>query len=310
MVFPTDRTAPQDPMNTDVTSPEERTSPVVAADLVALAKPRITVLVLVTMLGGMFMADRALPSSTAVLVTLGTILIVAGANALNMYLERDIDRHMARTENRPLPAGRMAPSVALAFGLLVSAAAIPVLLLASNLTTTLLAVAANLSYVCLYTPLKQRSWLAVIVGAVPGAIPPLFGYTAAHGSIDMPGLSLFAILFVWQVPHFHAIALFRSEDYGRAGLHVLPNDRGVAATKLHIVVSTALLVLVSVTPFVLGMVSVRYLFVELVLGAVFCVWALAGLRPQAGNRWARSFFIASMPYLVFTFVALLATRVG
>lgn len=267
-------------------------------------------MVLITMVGGMAMAPQQLDLPLALLAVLGVALIVSGANALNMWLERDIDGHMTRTKNRPLPAGRMAPSTALAFGLFTTALAIPILLVSTNPAATTLAAFANVSYVLAYTPLKQKTWLAVLVGAVPGAMPPLIGYAAARGGIDMPGLSLFAILFVWQIPHFHAIALFRAEEYQRAGLEVLPNARGVAVTKLHIVVATAALVLVSVAPWVMGMVSFVYVALALALGVGFLGYAMAGLREAAGPVWAKRFFVSSMPYLVLVFGALIATKLG
>lgn len=295
-------------MSTEAVPISTRTPAASPADLVALAKPRVTLLVIVTMLGGMFLAPGEVRPASAVLVTLGTALIVAGANALNMYLERDSDRHMERTRGRPLPAGRMQPGAALAFGAAASVGAVPLLLWGANVPTTVLAVAANLSYVGLYTPLKPRTWLALIVGAVPGAIPPLLGYVAVRGGVDLAGLALFLVLFVWQIPHFHAIALFRRADYARAGLVVLPTARGVAATKLHIAATTAVLLFVSLLPFLTGMVGPLYVPVAAMLGVVLFAWAIVGLRPEAGDRWARSFFGASMPYLVLLFAAMLATK--
>ncbi len=177
-----------------------------AADLVALAKPRITLMVVITTAGGLWLAHRsgaaALAASAVICALFGTALIVAGANALNMFLERDIDARMDRTKNRPLPAGRMAPKVALFFGVGASSLAVPVLAIGVNSLTAFLAVLANVIYVLAYTPLKQRSHHALLVGAIPGAIPPLLGWTAGTNSISAAGLVLFAVLFLWQVPHF------------------------------------------------------------------------------------------------------------
>lgn len=295
-------------MSTEAVPISTRTLAASPADFVMLAKPRVTLLVIITMVGGMFLAPGEVRFWPAVLVTLGTVLIVSGANALNMYLERDVDRHMQRTENRPLPAGRMNPQAALLFGVVTSVGSVPLLLWSSNVPTTVLAVAANLSYVGLYTPLKPRTWLALIVGAVPGAIPPLLGYVAVRGAVDLAGLSLFLVLFVWQIPHFHAIALFRRTEYARAGLVVLPNARGLAATKLHIAATTAVLLFVSLLPFLTGMVGPLYVPAASFLGIVLFGWAIVGLRPEAGDKWARSFFGASLPYLVLLFTALLATK--
>ena len=257
-------------------------------DFVALAKPRITLMVIVTTAGGLFLAGRtaaegapALGGLTVALTLLGTSLIVAGANALNMYLERDIDRHMARTRNRPLPARRMAPRAALVFGVALSVLSVPILAIGVNPLTALLAVLANVSYVLAYTPLKQRSHFALEIGAVPGAIPPLLGWTAATNRIDWSGVVLFAILFLWQIPHFHAIALFRREDYARAGLIVMPNVAGDDATKHAIVRYLAALVAASLLLFPLGIAHAGYLFIAGALGAVFFGWGCWGLARAA-----------------------------
>jgi protoheme IX farnesyltransferase len=289
----------------------------VAADLVALAKPRITFMVVVTTAGGLLLARRAhaavapaFGASLAVLVCaiLGTSLIVAGANALNMYLERDVDRKMERTKNRPLPAGRLAPSVALWFGVGLSVVAVPILAIGVNPLTALLAVLANVSYVLAYTPLKQRSHWALLVGAVPGAIPPLLGWTAATDRIDAAGMVLFAILFLWQVPHFLAIALFRRADYARAGLVVMPNVTGERDVVHAMVRYLFALVGASVLLVPLGVAHRGYLVMALLLGAVFFGWGCVGLRvpprSDASVRWAKSLFGVSILYLVLLFAAL------
>jgi protoheme IX farnesyltransferase len=276
-----------------------------ARDYVALVKPRITLMVLTTTAGGLFLAPARVSLSTLVCTLLGMTLIVGGANALNMYIERDIDGHMARTKNRPLPAGRLAPRQALVFGVALSAAAVPVLAFGVNALTALLAVLSNVIYVLAYTPLKQRSHLALEVGAIPGAMPPLLGWTAAMNRVDGAALVLFAILFFWQLPHFHAIALFRREDYARAGLQVMPNVRGDDATKHTIVRYLAVLLAVSLLLFPLGLAHRVYLFTALGLGATFFGWGCWGLRPASGRRWARSLFGISILYLVILFTMLM-----
>ena len=284
-----------------------------ARDFVALAKPRITLMVIITTAGGLFLAPsdsvgHPLSSLTVVCALLGTSLIVAGANALNMYLERESDRHMARTRNRPLPAGRMAPRQALWFGVVLSVVSVPILAIGVNALTALLAVLANLSYVLAYTPMKPRSHFALEIGAVPGAIPPLLGWTAVTNRIDLSGLVLFAILFIWQIPHFHAIALFRREEYARAGLKVMPNVVGDDATKHAIVRYLAVLVAATLLLFPLGVAHRGYLFIAGVLGAVFFGWGCYGLRPslrdQPLRKWARSLFALSIVYLVLLFTVL------
>lgn len=303
-------------MALDTTVPQTQNS-VAIRDLVTLAKPSITLHVLVTAAGGLLLAPP--PEGTTVtpltwaLTLIGTTLIVAGANALNMFIERDSDRLMARTKNRPLPAGRMAPRVAFMVGVVLSVSSLP-FLVAVNLTTAFLAVLANVSYVLAYTPMKPRSHLALFVGAIPGAIPPLLGWTAATGRVDVGGLVLFGILFFWQIPHFLAIALFRRNDYAAAGLHVMPNVAGVPATKRAMVNYTAALVATSLLVFPLGIASGGYLIGAFALGCVFLAWACAGLgRPDNAaeptkDRWARSFFAISIVYLLALFTLLAAFR--
>jgi protoheme IX farnesyltransferase len=278
-------------------------------DFVALTKPRITLMVLTTTAGGLFLAPARVSLSTLVCTLLGMALIVGGANALNMYIERDIDGRMTRTRLRPLPAGRLAPKHALVFGVALSVLAIPVLTFGVNALTALLAVLSNVIYVLAYTPLKQRSHLALEVGAIPGAMPPLLGWTAAMNRVDGAALVLLAVLFFWQLPHFHAIALFRREEYARAGLQVLPNVRGEDVTKHAIVRYLAILLAVSLLLFPLGVAHRVYLFTALGLGGVFFGWGCWGLRAASGRRWARSLFGISILYLVLLFTMLMVDPV-
>jgi len=280
------------------------------ADVLALAKPRITLMVVITTAGGLWLAHRsgaaALATSTVLCALLGTALIVAGANALNMVLERDIDGRMDRTKNRPLPAGRMMPKVALIFGVGASSLAVPVLAIGVNALTAFLAVLANVIYVLAYTPLKQRSHHALLVGAIPGAIPPLLGWTAGTNSISAAGLVLFAILFLWQVPHFLAISLFRKGDYARAGLVVAPNVVGDHAVRHHIVRWTLAVVAASLLLVPLGVAHAGYAIAAVALGAVFLLAGAHGLRKDKGTKkWARAVFATSMFYLVLIFAALM-----
>lgn len=298
-----------------IESSERVHTPVVGQlrDFVALAKPRITVNVLVTAAGGLLLAPGEPTTLTWICTLVGTAMIVSGANALNMVWERDSDRFMARTKDRPLPAGRMSPRTALTFGVVMSVAAIP-LLVAVNLTTAFLAVLANLSYVLAYTPMKARSHLSLFVGAVPGAIPPLLGWTAATERVDVGGLVLFGILYFWQIPHFLAIALFRRNDYAAAGLKVMPNVAGVPATKRAMVNYTAALVAMSLLAFPLGIAGRGYLIGAFAAGCVFLAWACAGLgrvdpaHEPTKDKWARSFFGISIVYLLLIFGLLAAFR--
>ena len=280
--------------------------PAAARDLVALTKPRITALVLTTCAGGLWLAPGTIDATTIVMTLVGTALVVSGANALNMYIERDVDRLMARTKNRPLPAGRLSPRAALWFGVALSGMSVPILAIGVNAVTALLAVLANVSYVLAYTPLKQRSHVALFVGAVPGAIPPLLGWTAVTAHVDPGGLALFGVLFFWQIPHFLAIALFRKADYARAGLHVMPNTLGDAATKNGVIVYTAALVATTLLLYPLGVAGRAYLVASFVLGCVFLGWGCLGMRGGSGARWARSLFAYSIVYLVLLFTVLVA----
>lgn len=279
-----------------------------ASDLITLLKPRITALVLATTAAGLWLAPGGgLRLSLVVATLLGTTLLVGAANALNMYIERDVDALMRRTAERPLPAKRLDPKVALWLGLVLAVVSSFVLIVKVNLLTGTLGIIAFVSYVLFYTPLKQMTTAALLVGAVPGALPPLMGWTAATGSLrlpgDLPGLVLFSILFLWQIPHFLAIALFRKSEYEKAGIKILPLEKGDAATKHTIVRYLAGLIAVSFYPVTLGVAGPPYLWVAVFLGLVFFVWGCYGLRPSAGLFWARNLFIVSiiyLPILLFT----------
>jgi protoheme IX farnesyltransferase len=280
-------------------------------DLVALTKPRITTLVLVTGAAGMCLAPGHVALSTLLLSLVGTALIVGSANALNMWWERDVDAHMARTRNRPLPAGRLSPDVALAFGLALGAVSAPMLFLV-NVTTGLLGLVALVSYVAVYTPLKRHTHLALLVGAVPGAMPPLLGWCTVTGHVGLGGLLLFAVLFLWQVPHFAAISIFRAQDYARAGLQVVSVQHGERGARRTIAVWTVLLVGASMLFVPTGLAGQAYLGIATVLGVGFLALAFRGLRGDAFDvaRWAKRVFAYSIPYLSILLVALLLDRAG
>jgi protoheme IX farnesyltransferase len=237
---------------------------------------------------------------------IGTVLIVAAANVLNMYLERDTDALMARTMNRPLPAHRLEPEVALKFGLALAAVSVPLLTFAVGALPGLLASIALVSYVLLYTPMKRQTAAALLVGALPGAIPPLIGWTAATARLDLPGVLLFAVMFLWQVPHFLAITLFRKEEYARAGLVVQPNEPGgELAARMNIVRYSVALLAVSLLFVPIGAAHALYLAVALVAGLGFLGYGLLGLRESAGPKWARNLFLLSLIYLPIVFGALM-----
>jgi protoheme IX farnesyltransferase len=274
-----------------------------AADLLSLTKPRLSSLILVTTAGGMRLANGHM-SIRALAVLLAVAGIVGAANALNCYIERDVDRLMVRTRSRPLPSGRMDPQLALWFGISLATISFPALVLTANLLTAILGLIAFLCYVFVYTPLKARSYTAMLVGAIPGALPTLMGWTAATGNLGRPGLALFAILFFWQLPHFIAIALNRKEEYAAAGLKSLPLVRGDQAARVQLVIYVALLVGVTMLPYVLGSVGRLYLLVALGFGAGFLGLGIDGLVRRLGRAWARTVFRFSLVYLVALFSAL------
>jgi len=279
-------------------------------DLVALTKPRITSIVLVTGAAGACLAPGHVAVRTLLLSLVGTALIVGAANALNMWWERDVDARMTRTQNRPLPAGRLSPDVALAFGLALAAIATPMLFLV-NVTTGLLGLVALVSYVVVYTPLKPHTHFALLVGAIPGAMPPLMGWTTATGSLGLGGELLFAVLFLWQVPHFAAITIFRAQDYARAGLMVVSVQRGESGARRTIAVWTVLLVGASLLFVPLGLAGNVYLGVATALGVGALGLAFRGIRggPRFdGPRWAKRVFAYSIPYLCILLAALLLDR--
>lgn len=282
----------------------------IARDVVALTKPRITFMVVLTTAGGYWLAarffqlDPLADGTKLAMLLLGSALVVGGANALNMFIERDTDCLMSRTRTRPLPEGRLSPEVALVTGLLLSAVAVPLLTSTVHVKTGLLALVALVSYVVMYTPLKRVTPLALLVGAVPGAIPPLMGWSAARGTLDAPGIVLFGIMFLWQVPHFLAIATFRRDEYARAGMKVGPVVYGDRVTRHHVVRYLAALVLTSMLLVPFGIGGTVYLVAALGLGALFFGVGAWGLRKGAGNRWARGLFFTSMIYLTGLFAAL------
>jgi protoheme IX farnesyltransferase len=280
------------------------------ADYLELTKPRITSLVVFTTLVGFVVATspgslRALP---LLAVLAGTTLVAAGASAVNMLLERDTDALMLRTRTRPLPAGRLRAQEALLFGLVLTAIGLALLSWLCGGLTAAVAFCTWASYLFAYTPLKRRTSLSTLVGAVPGALPPVIGWAAARHSLDGGAFVLFAILFLWQVPHFLAIAWIYRDDYARAGLPMLPVlDREGRLTGRQAVIHSLALLLVSLTPVAAGFGGRVYLAGAVLLGMALTVAAfrLAVLRTAAA---ARALFLASVLYLPALLALLLWRR--
>jgi protoheme IX farnesyltransferase len=235
-----------------------------------------------------------------------TALVVGAANALNMYAERDSDALMRRTASRPLPSGRLSPEMALGFGVLAASLGLNVLGVVAGGLACGLTLLAFVSYVFVYTPLKRVTPHALVVGALPGALPPLIGYAAVRGTLGWPALFLFAVLFVWQMPHFLAIALFLREDYRRGGMAVYSVARGSQATVRAARYWTLVLVALTLLPACFGRVHLGYLAVVGPAGLAFALLVFVMPPHLTEVRWARRVFFASMPYLVAVYAAFVA----
>lgn len=287
------------------TATQQATAWLTVRDVIALTKPRITLMVLVTAAGGMWLAPGTLGLGSMAVMLLTTGMVVGAANSLNCYLERDTDRLMARTANRPLPDGRLQPAWALVLGIALGLLSVPVLWQAVNPMTGLLGLFALLSYVAIYTPMKQWTPAALFVGAIPGALPPLMGWTAVTGTVNAPGLVLFGILFFWQIPHFIAISIFRQDEYERAGFKVLPSVSGLHSAKVQSAVYSFALWAVSLLLVPYGLAGWLYFVTALVAGAMFFAESLQGFRAPDAKIWAKKFFVASLLYLTVLFAAVI-----
>jgi protoheme IX farnesyltransferase len=276
----------------------------VLRDVVGLAKPRLSSMVLFTTAGGLWLAPGHISALVALVTLVMTLAAVASANTLNCYLERETDGLMKRTRARALPTGRLDARVALVVGLVLAAVSVPALSLIANPLSGALAALAIASYVVVYTPMKQRTPWAVVVGAVPGAIPPLLGWAAVTNHLDVGGLALFGVMFIWQLPHFMAISLYLQEDYARGGIRVLPVTHGERVTRWWIVVTVALLVPMTLVLTPLHVAGWHYFVVAAALGLGLLIWAIMGLRGQPGARWARKFMLGTIAYLSLMFIAL------
>ena len=279
------------------------------ADYLALTKPRLNFLVVATSAAGYYLgAAGALDLTAMAEAVAGTALVAGGAAALNMLYERDTDALMRRTRLRPLPAGRVTPVDAGIFGVALSAAGLVLLAARANWLSAALALATLLTYLVIYTPMKRRTPFSTIIGAVPGALPAVIGWTASRGSIDRSGAALFAIVFCWQLPHFMAIAWLYREDYGKAGFPMLPviDPDGRRAGK-QAVYWAFLMVVASLEPTFSGLAGNGYLAVALVFGVA--LFALAVRFARARNEsTARALFYGSITYLPLLWIAMIANK--
>jgi protoheme IX farnesyltransferase len=280
-----------------------------AAVLADLVKARLTALVLLTTFVGFYLGERGAVDYLLMFHALfGTALVAAGAAALNQWLERDYDAKMRRTASRPLPSGRMQPATVAIFGGACSVIGLVYLAALVNPLTSVVGAVTSVSYLFIYTPLKRVTWVNTLVGAIPGALPPLMGWTAARNELSGEGWALFAILAFWQIPHFMAIAWLYRDEYAKAGFIMLPNiDATGSRTAQQSVSNTIALLLASLCPFAFGLDGEIYLVAALVLGVGY-FWCAARFARHLTAQRAKQLFLASIIYLPLLIAALVGNK--
>lgn len=301
-------------MDINTATISELESPVITAReriaaFVELTKPRITFLIVLTSVAGFYLGSRGGVNYALMLSAMfGITLLSSGVATINQYLERDLDSLMRRTADRPLPSGKLLPWEALVFGASLIIVAEVYLGVMVNLLTAILGLTVIAGYLFGYTPLKTKTSLSTMVGAFPGAVPPLIGWTAARGEISIEAWVLFAILFLWQFPHFLAIAWMYREDYARAGILMLPviEPEG-RVTSQQIVIYTLMLLPVSLLPYVLGISGKVYLFGAAVLGLLF-LYSSVRAAISLSRQEARKLLLASVIYLPLLFILMVLNR--
>jgi protoheme IX farnesyltransferase len=285
---------------------DDSDEPSLAGDLVTLTKPRIISLLLVTTVAPMFVTPAGLPSPLLVLwVVVGGYLMAGGANAINMWFDRDIDSRMSRTKLRPIPAGRISPATGLAFGLALAVLAFGVFWFQVNPLSAWLALGGLLFYVLVYTVwLKRSSPQNIVIGGAAGAFPPLVGWAAVTGGLDLAAVYLFAIIFYWTPPHFWALALVKQADYAHAGIPMMPVVRGEARTKYEMLVYTLILLPLTVLPFFFGALGPFYVVAAALLGARLLWHCLRVVRERPITPVAWGMYRYSLLYLALLFAAM------
>ena len=280
-----------------------------AVDYLTLVKPRLNLLVLITTLMGLYLASpTGVPQAVLLHTLIGTALVASGAAALNQAWERDVDARMRRTRNRPVPAGRMRVAEGAWFGALLSIAGLLELALGVNVVCATVAGLTLASYVFVYTPLKRRTSLSTLVGAIPGALPPVIGWTAATGTLALPALVLFGIVFFWQMPHFLAIAWLYRDDYAAAGIPLLPVlEPDGRRTGQQALIYAAALWPVSLMPALVGLAGAPYVIVASVNGLVLIAFSALFARDRSMPA-ARRLFLFSITYLPLLWGALVVDR--
>ena len=277
-------------------------------DFVALLKPSVMSLVVFTGFVGLLLAPGHLHPVLAAVAILCIAVGAGAAGAINMWYDRDIDAVMSRTRNRPIPAGRVEPAEALAFGVVLAIASVVVMALAVNFAAAALLTLSIAFYVFVYTVwLKRRTPQNIVIGGAAGAFPPMIGWAAVSGDISLVSVALFTIIFLWTPPHFWALALYRSDDYARAGVPMLPVTAGDAETRRQILLYSLLLVPATLAPWALGAVGLIYLGGALLLGGVFLAGAVA-VRRETGDSAAKRLFGYSIAYLFLLFALMILDR--
>ncbi|PTX60733.1 protoheme IX farnesyltransferase [Melghirimyces profundicolus] len=287
-------------------SPSEMAERATWRDFWTLTKPGINASNLMAAFTGFWLAGYDSFNMALLLATLlGTALVIAGGCTVNNFIDRDIDPLMARTQNRPVAAGRIRPPTALWMGILLGLAGVTVLLALVNPLSALLAAIGFFVYVFVYTAWTKRTTVwNTVVGSVSGAVPPMIGWVAVEGTLDLPAWMLFLFMFVWQPPHFFALAMMKVEDYRAAGVPMLPVVKGFAETRRQMLFFVALMLPVSIFLFGTGVVSWLYLTMALVLGGAWIYLAVAGWSSEDDEGWARKMFLYSLLYLTLMQVAM------
>jgi protoheme IX farnesyltransferase len=276
-----------------------------------LTKPRVVAMVLVTTIAGFYLGGRgAFDFIVAFNLIIGTALAAGGTLALNQYMERDTDALMRRTQHRPLPDGRLRPAEALIFGCVASGLGFVYLIAATNLLCAAVTAAITAVYLLAYTPLKRRSWLCDVIGAIPGALPPIAGWAAARGSISAEPLVMFGIMFLWQLPHTFAVARLYREDYARSGIHLLPGDRSWGNPSDPVVIGASLgLLALGVAPWMMGFAGAAYGMIAALGSVAMLGFGVAMVRAPGRAQAARRLLFASLIYLPIVLLMMVIDKV-
>ncbi len=279
-------------------------------DLMDLFKPKLTILVVITLLVGVFLAPISMNLIYLIIALLAIWLQAAGSLSINCYIERDIDKYMERTKNRPLPAGRLHPNVALYWGWGLIFVGTLLVWIFGNLLTACLGLFSALSYIYFYTPLKVKSPYALYVGAIPGALPTLMGWTLVTDTLSGMGIYLFGLLFLWQIPHFMAISFYRREEYANAHILTFAQTHPQSFIQINILLYSLMMLLYGLLPFVWGWRGQAYLDSSLIIGVILSFWAIMGFKknPLDVKKWSRAYFFLTLFYLPMQLGVLLILR--